>query len=619
MTPTADLTSTNVQAALEELQSDINSLSVTGNAIDISFTPTGSTTSNNVQAAIVEIQTQVDGIIIPISYNASDIVVAPTGSGLTSTNAQDAFIELQNQIDILTAGGADGNGIYDGNGILPSNVTVDAATHNFVVDDLGQVNFILSDLSSLTFSNPGSLAVTLNGVAGFSFSDNRGIIYNGDYSSNYISRSLVDKGYVDGQISALTIPTTASELPFVATGNTTSTNVQAALEELQTEIDNFSGADGNGIYSGNGLIAADTTITVDTSADLNIDLGNSSNFNVSSSSNSVEFIVSGNINAIEFGSGSNTAYFSGEGFHYTPGTISNLQGGGYSDTSLVHKAYIDAINLENTTGGTHVFTNSLGNTVSFDVSNNIYQKNGLISGSRIVTQYNSLDFNLNPVSGTPTFTVSNTTGGPLFRVTSSAGAGGAIIMQNDTNTARLSGTGGITYDADYTAEYTDLSLVHKGYVDTQVAGVNPSVVAADVAVTPSGNLTSTNVQFALTELQGDINFIVTNPSFLRNVYENDDTLTSNRTIDADSHSLSVTNLPVAGFSLSSGTKSTTFSGVNGWAYAADYSVDYTDRSLVDKRYVDNNRYTDSDTEAYISDNVVYSNIHTLTSSAGTVT
>jgi hypothetical protein len=38
----------------------------------------------------------------------------------------------------------------------------------------------------------------------------------------------------------------ASEVPFTPTGNTLSTNVQAAIEELQTEIDTISGSSGTG-------------------------------------------------------------------------------------------------------------------------------------------------------------------------------------------------------------------------------------------------------------------------------------------------------------------------------------------------------------------------------------
>lgn len=48
----------------------------------------------------------------------------------------------------------------------------------------------------------------------------------------------------------------ASEVPFTPTGNTTSTNVQAAIEELQTEIDGLPGGSGTGIANRHATIAA---------------------------------------------------------------------------------------------------------------------------------------------------------------------------------------------------------------------------------------------------------------------------------------------------------------------------------------------------------------------------
>lgn len=58
VTPAGTIASTDVQAALEELDGDIQAISATGSASDISFTPAGDIAATDVQAAIEELDSE---------------------------------------------------------------------------------------------------------------------------------------------------------------------------------------------------------------------------------------------------------------------------------------------------------------------------------------------------------------------------------------------------------------------------------------------------------------------------------------------------------------------------------------------------------------------------------
>ena len=435
------------------------------------------------------------------SLEASGVTTTATGN-LTSTNVQAALEELQSDIDNISLPAE--TGIYEGSGSLSGNTTVDADNASFTLNDAGVItlatrtgnNIVLSDTSDdITMvwsdgSNPSKSII---------FNDNA-LQYNADYSSDYTSRSLVDKAYVDNEIAGIPSAGAASSITLTPNGNLTSTNVQSALYELQGDIDILSsgGADGNGIYTGNGSVSADTTVTLASNSDLNITLDSSSTFDVSTSNNSTKIEANAATSTITFNSGTKSAFFSNQGLHYSTSTASALVSGDFTDNSLVHKGYVDAeiASVSSSGAASDITVTPTGNISSIDVQSALQEIQADVDSITIPSNYN----------------------------------------------------------------------------------------ASDIIVTPSGNLTSSNVQAALTELQGDINTLASDPGV--DVYSIDGSLSADRTINADSNTLSITNLPTGGFSVTSGAKTATFSSVNGWGYSGDYSPDFTDGSLVDKRYVD---------------------------------
>lgn len=130
---------------------------------------------------------------------ASEVPVTPSGN-LTSTNVQAALQELQTDIDSAGSG------------------TTNLGTAN--------VNANTVDITSSTGTDTTIPAATTSTA---------GLI------------SATDKSKLDNVETNATADQTALEVPFTATGNTTSTNVQSAIEEIQTELDGVSGGGGSAI------------------------------------------------------------------------------------------------------------------------------------------------------------------------------------------------------------------------------------------------------------------------------------------------------------------------------------------------------------------------------------
>ena len=109
VTPAGTISSTNVQAALQELDTDIqNHLSDATDAHDasaISNVPAGSIAATDVQAAINELDTDIQNHITDTvdAHDASAISNVPSGN-LAATDVQAALNELQGDIDTNTSG-----------------------------------------------------------------------------------------------------------------------------------------------------------------------------------------------------------------------------------------------------------------------------------------------------------------------------------------------------------------------------------------------------------------------------------------------------------------------------------------------------------------------------------
>lgn len=143
----------------------------------IKFDPSGSLVSTNVQDVIDEVQTEiVDHIADPTGAHAASAISNTPSGNLSSTNVQGALNELQTDVDTRATSAA------------------------------------LTTETNARIAADGVLQTNITTV-----------------QSN-----------LDNHIADSTAAHAASAVSVIPTGNLTSTEVQAALEELQEEIDNFS-------------------------------------------------------------------------------------------------------------------------------------------------------------------------------------------------------------------------------------------------------------------------------------------------------------------------------------------------------------------------------------------
>ena len=199
-----NLTSTNVQSALEELQGDIdslgsetNNLGITHNASDIDVTiENGSditieaATTSEAGAMTAADKTKLDGIEANAKDDQSASQVPSSASGnLTSTNVQSALEELQGDIDSL--------------GSETNNLSI---THNAGDVDIAIENGTDITLDAATALKAGAML-----------------------ASDKVKLDAIEAGATADQV--------ASEVASSASGNLVATNVQDALEELQGSID----------------------------------------------------------------------------------------------------------------------------------------------------------------------------------------------------------------------------------------------------------------------------------------------------------------------------------------------------------------------------------------------
>ena len=156
---------------------------------------------------------------------------------------------------------------------------------------------IAGNTNNLTFSNIGTFGVSVTGSA-ISMSDNKGLLYVGDYSATYEDRSLVDKGYVDTEILGI-----VSDYDDVLTNGLT-----GATNGLSVT---------NSVVSLGGVISA-TTLNGATTGSFE-----------------VKDVASFKVNAVG-GSGASLIMTDDKGLMYGAGTID------YQSKTLVDKAYVDA-------------------------------------------------------------------------------------------------------------------------------------------------------------------------------------------------------------------------------------------------------------------------------------
>ena len=251
-----NLTSTNVQSALQELQGDIdslgsatNNLGITHNASDVDVTiENGSNitieaaTASDAGVMTAADKTKLDGVEANANDDQSASQVPSSASGnLTSTNVQSALEELQGDIDGL--------------GSETNNLTI---THNAGDIDIAIENGTDITLDAVTALKAGAMIPA-------------------------------QKTKLDGIETGATADQVASEVGSTASGNLVATNVQAALEELQGSIDTTDGnvsTNAGNISTNAGDIAdnAADIAALDTNVQTNIEIvENATNVSVNSS------------------------------------------------------------------------------------------------------------------------------------------------------------------------------------------------------------------------------------------------------------------------------------------------------------------------------------------------
>ncbi len=281
VTATGDLTSTDVQAALEELQTEILGAG-TGDMLQAvyDFNTDGyadtAEVANTLNGFTVETSVPA-GATFTDSQTATQVAVTPTGN-LTSTDVQGALVELQADIDAGSSGGDMLQSVYDidGSGVVDAadslsvsfvdgiTLAYSIAANGIEVRDNGisspklangavtgaKIGVLASEGDAMVYTlgswQAGQLPFTsISGIpSGLSDGDDVGItsVNTGDIvdgavtdikinSVDWSKLSGIPAGIADGDNQ------TATEVAVTASGNLTATDVQAGLVELQGDID----------------------------------------------------------------------------------------------------------------------------------------------------------------------------------------------------------------------------------------------------------------------------------------------------------------------------------------------------------------------------------------------
>ncbi|WP_258100001.1 beta strand repeat-containing protein [Marinoscillum pacificum] len=209
------------------------------------------------------------GAIFTDNQTATDVVVTPSGN-LISEDVQSALLELQADIDAGSAGGDMLQSAYDtdANSLVDRAESADSLSTSFV------------DGVTIAYSvGASALEVRDNGISNAKISD-----------VDWSKLTSVPVGISDGDNQ------TAVEVPVTPSGNLTSTDVQAGLDELQGDIDaNVTAISTNAsdissintsVSSNSTAISTNTSDIASNATDISTNTSDISSLNTSVSSNS---------------------------------------------------------------------------------------------------------------------------------------------------------------------------------------------------------------------------------------------------------------------------------------------------------------------------------------------
>ena len=469
VTASGNLTSTTVQTALEELQADIDAGASGG---DMLTTVYDTNADNVVDSAAVagnaDNATTVNGLTVetavPVSADFTDdqtaTEVSVTASGnLTSTTVQTALEELQADIDAGASGGDMLTTVYDTN----ADNVVDSAA---VAGNATTVN--------------GLTVETAVPVSADFTDDQTATEVTYDNTTSGLAATDV-KAAIDEVAAASSDDQSAGEVAVTAAGNLTSTDVQSALVELQTDVDGkedksnkniaggYVGLETDGKINTNYLPAGINLSTVYTVAD--------------QTAQDALTPISGDV-AIRTDESKTYVYDGSSWVELLNPTdaVTSVAG----QTGVVTLAGMGLDQVDNTSDIDKPVSTAV--QTALDAKANTTDL-GTVAGLDVGTAANEV-VQLDATGKLPAVDGSQLTGLPSAPVTSVAGLTGDVAL----TTANVSAS----TDANYV---TDAQLTVIG----NTSGTNTGDQAAtEVAVTASGNLSSTDVQSALVELQTDV-------------------------------------------------------------------------------------------------------------------
>ncbi len=259
-----------------------------------------------------------------------------------------------------------------------------------------------------------------------------GLRYEDDYSADFVARSLVDKEYVDNAIIA---------------GNYNLYNTDGTLTSNRT-------VDGDAY----GLVFSDfsyinnltTYFYVDTLLGTWLEMDNSQ---TTLGAQAGKFVLNDTQGIWQ----DNRLAGDRRGVEYLEDYSAD-----YSDRSLVDKAYVD-----------NYLSASAGSGLTWDALNNEIDLGGALTSNATIN-YGVFDFRIQNANNFQLFNNTN------YANYYSDGVDFTNLLQNknDIQFSGSAGFAGATYEFDYSANYTDRSLVDKEYVDNAIVSATTTLQAA---------------------------------------------------------------------------------------------------------------------------------------------